>query len=76
MMSLRLPVLRSVDRSKPIEPFTITDFNVRGGVVVVDNLEILYGPTPGDPAPLLRAICAGRACVARPAPPARLRGQP
>jgi hypothetical protein len=69
-MALRLPVLRSVDRSSRIEPFVIPDAFVQGGTVVVSSLDVLYGALPGDPPPLLRPICAGRACSARPAAPA------
>ncbi|GAA3383899.1 hypothetical protein [Cryptosporangium minutisporangium] len=59
-MPLKLPVQRSVDRSARIEPFTIPDFDVAGGVVVVTGLRLLYGPYPGDPAHLLRPLCLGR----------------
>ena len=59
-MLLRLPVLRSVDRSDPIDPFTTPDYSVQNGVVLVARLRLLYGPYPGDPAPLLRPFGLGR----------------
>jgi hypothetical protein len=52
-MSLRLPVLGSVDRSKPVDPFYIPD--PEGSPVAVR-----YGAHPADPAPFRHPIHCGR----------------
>ncbi len=61
-MSLRLPALGSVDRSRPIEPFVSDDPD--GGVVKVQD-----GAFPGDPAPWLGPAPGGRCYSPRPAGP-------
>ena len=58
-MSLRLPILASVDRSLPIEPFLVAD--PRQSVLMQ-----VYGALPGDPPPLLSPICMGRGCSSPP----------
>jgi hypothetical protein len=59
-MSLRLPVLRSVDRTRRIDPHLIPDPS--GG-----SLAVVYGPRPDDPSPLLCPFDAGRVLATRPA---------
>ena len=59
-MPLRLPVLGSVERSRPVEPFVIPDPD--GGAVGIH-----YGAFPQIHQPLLRPILAGRECATRPA---------
>jgi hypothetical protein len=53
-MALNLPNQTSVNRSEPIEPFTVKDpaiIDPEPGEVVP---EVLYGPQPGDPSPFVR----------------------